>query len=1029
MITASRIHQFLSLSFGRFFILIFLLSSVNIAHAQTELVPLGSNWRFLDNGSDQATGWRQPSFDDSSWAEGLAQLGYGDGDESTVVSFGGDTGNKYITTYFRHTFNVADPSAISNLFLEVIRDDGIVVYLNGTEVFRDNMPGGSIGYLTTASSALGGSEEDTLQTGSVDTSLLIAGDNVLAVEIHQANSSSSDISFDLRLSEVTDISLTRGPYLQNGTPDGVTVRWRTNIPTDSVVLYGTDPANLNNTASNGSDTTEHGIVLSGLNSNTRYYYSVGDSANTYASGSDYYFDTNPVPGSAQFTRVWAIGDSGTANSNAAAVRDAFISVNGGTHADVWLMLGDNAYNDGTDSEYQAAVFNMYPDILRNSVLWSTLGNHDGHTADSSSQSGPYYDIFNLPTTGEAGGIASGTEAYYSFDYANIHFVCLDSYETSRSDTGAMATWLENDLAATTQEWIIAYWHHPPYTKGSHDSDTEGRLIDMRTVFVPIFEYYGVDLVLSGHSHSYERSMLIDGHHGSSGTFGPSMIKDSGNGDPAEDGEYTKQPVSNDGAVFAVAGSSGKISSGSLNHPVMITNLIELGSMIIDVSGQQMDVRFINDSGTVRDTFRIIHESDSPPAAPSNLNANAQSSSAISLSWQENAIDETAIVVERSQNQIDWQTIVSLAADSVSYTDSGLEAEMTYYYRVYASNLAGNSAFSNVASATTDPAPSTDVHYAESNTTTFGTVSGGYQDTYEDNEGAVQSISEQTTGGNPRNRKSRLEHTWQIPVQTGASLTFYVNAWSSGSNDGDLFRFEFSFDNGSSWTTGPIVESTSQGNIQSFFMGSSINSTVLVKVTDTDRTGGNSDIDTIYVDHMYIESNSTTGTPPTAPTGLSAVNQSNEVLLSWNDVADELGYDIERSLSGSQNWEPLASTGSDTVNYMDNTVIPGTSYDYRVKAFNGFGYSSPSAPATVSTPAGIALSTNGFKSKGKVNVDLSWVGASSNNVEIYRNDSPITTTPNDGAHLDNTGQKNGTFNYKVCETNGTGICSNISVVNF
>jgi len=115
-----------------------------------------------------------------------------------------------------------------------------------------------------------------------------------------------------------------------------------------------------------------------------------------------------------------------------------------------LMLGDNAYSDGTDEEYQLAVFDMYQELLINSVLWPTLGNHDGHSADSATQTGPYYDIFSLPAAGQSGGLASGTEAYYSFDYGNIHFVCLDSYDSDRSKTGVMLSWLENDLLGTTR---------------------------------------------------------------------------------------------------------------------------------------------------------------------------------------------------------------------------------------------------------------------------------------------------------------------------------------------------------------------------------------------------------------------------------------------------------------------------------------------------------------------------------------------------------------------------------------------------
>jgi hypothetical protein len=139
----------------------------------------------------------------------------------------------------------------------------------------------------------------------------------------------------------------------------------------------------------------------------------------------------------------------------------------------------------------ARVFDTYPEQLRNTVLWPALGNHDGASADSSTQTGPYYDNFALPRLAEAGGLASGTEAYYSFDYANLHFVCLDSHESDRSPGGAMLTWLEDDLAATTADWVVAYWHHPPYSKGSHDSDAEARLVEMRENVLPILESAGV----------------------------------------------------------------------------------------------------------------------------------------------------------------------------------------------------------------------------------------------------------------------------------------------------------------------------------------------------------------------------------------------------------------------------------------------------------------------------------------------------------------------------------------------------------
>src|SRR5207249_11470539 len=142
--------------------------------------------------------------------------------------------------------------------------------------------------------------------------------------------------------------------------------------------------------------------------------------------------TTPTPGTPKPTRVWVLGDSGTANASAAAVRDAYFNFTGTRHTDLWLMLGDNAYDSGTDAEYQAAVFNVYPTYLRQSVLWPTLGNHDTGQSSNPPPDLPEFEIFTLPTGGEAGGVASGTENYYSFDYANIHFICLDSQGSDRS---------------------------------------------------------------------------------------------------------------------------------------------------------------------------------------------------------------------------------------------------------------------------------------------------------------------------------------------------------------------------------------------------------------------------------------------------------------------------------------------------------------------------------------------------------------------------------------------------------------------
>ena len=163
-----------------------------------DLVPGRGVWKYLDDGSDEGTAWRSLSFDDRGWANGPALLGYGVGDEATVIN-GGPPTDRFITYYFRYGFEVSDPAAFSNLVLRLVRDHGGVVYLNGAEVFRSNMPDGVIDYLTWAASFVDGPQESEFYSTRLDPALLVAGQNLLAVEIHQANNTSSHVRFDLQL--------------------------------------------------------------------------------------------------------------------------------------------------------------------------------------------------------------------------------------------------------------------------------------------------------------------------------------------------------------------------------------------------------------------------------------------------------------------------------------------------------------------------------------------------------------------------------------------------------------------------------------------------------------------------------------------------------------------------------------------------------------------------------------------------------------------------------------------------------------
>ena len=163
-----------------------------------------------------------------------------------------------------------------------------------------------------------------------------------------------------------------------------------------------------------------------------------------------------------------------------------------------------------------------------------------------------------------------------------------------------------------QDWLVVFCHHPPYTKGSHESDqdkdSEARMRMMRQHVLPMLEEHGLDLMLTGHSHAYERSFLLDGIYGLSSNINERVnFKSDKDGRPDGTGLYTKAtlgPAPHEGAIYVVAGSSGQISGGGLQHPAMCLSLNVLGSLVLDFDGPRLDATFVDDKAVVRDYFTI-----------------------------------------------------------------------------------------------------------------------------------------------------------------------------------------------------------------------------------------------------------------------------------------------------------------------------------------------------------------------------------------------------------------------------------------
>lgn len=433
--------------------------------------------------------------------------------------------------------------------------------------------------------------------------------------------------------------VTRGPFLQAVGQNRITICWRTDVETTTEVRYGTALQGSMVSEQVSGTRTEHVVNLVGLVPSTRYFYSVHGTpvggAEIQVGGANHWFRTVPMNLDTEVARFWVVGDSGYQFAGPVENYNAYMAQTAEAHkrTDGFLMLGDNAYDVGSDSQIQAAVFNRYTALLRNTPLWSAFGNHDGYSVPYPHEGvTPYDSSFYFPIAGQCGGIASGTKRYYSFDHGDIHFICLDTFTPVNAfdvpgDPQGMVDWLRADLQSCGAQWIVAFMHYGPYSKGTHDSDTEGTHV--RAHVVPLLEQYGADLVLAGHSHAYERSRLIDGHYGNAATWNAvTMLKQDGNGSKlggvttAGDfqmglgtGVYQKPAATGRaGTVYLVCGASsaqqgwwgGSTALVATNpHPVHVTNLNLVGSVVLEVGRNRLNGRYLDQAGATRDDFTLV----------------------------------------------------------------------------------------------------------------------------------------------------------------------------------------------------------------------------------------------------------------------------------------------------------------------------------------------------------------------------------------------------------------------------------------
>jgi hypothetical protein len=308
--------------------------------------------------------------------------------------------------------------------------------------------------------------------------------------------------------------LERPPALFAFMETGGTVRFRTDVPVVGRLSYGDSPTALDTVLTASSAETDHVFDLTGLQADHTYFYSVGDECgNVHAGGdSDHFLRTDPPHGSTSEVKIVSLSDFGWPQenrSNQIGVRDQILQYYGASPPALWIAAGDISQMTWEDVSFSENVFQPMAPMLRNITMYPVPGNHDAvgdpnYDALAVPPTGVYFDSFTLPES------SSGTASWWSKDYANIHLVGLNTEYTPIGDPDSeQLSWLAADLAANQQQWTLCFFHRPTHTRSHWSSDAPPTDL-LRTVVAPLLESGGCDLVISGHSHAYERTLMVHG---------------------------------------------------------------------------------------------------------------------------------------------------------------------------------------------------------------------------------------------------------------------------------------------------------------------------------------------------------------------------------------------------------------------------------------------------------------------------------------------------------------------------------------
>jgi hypothetical protein len=345
------------------------------------------------------------------------------------------------------------------------------------------------------------------------------------------------------------------------TESSMVIAWRTVEPALGAIEYGVEP-DLESRLEGAAPARVHVFHLEGLAPGTRYSYRVLVNENVMSEG--HMPATQPGGERAPF-RFAALADlgSGTPQMRVAAALLA-------AAPDLAILPGDIAYESGTAREVESRYFGPYAHLIDHIPFFPVLGNHDIGTAGGR----PLLDALHLPEND-----ANGSEAFYSFDWGNVHFVGLNSNADLRPGS-VQGRWLDGDLARATADWTVVYFHHPLFSSALHGSSLE-----LRSQLEPLLDRHRVDLVFSGHDHVYERTYPIIAARVVDSTSEPDYV------DPG-------------GTIYIVTGGGGRslYPSGQSSFTAFSRSVHHFTR--VDVDGLQVTVTAVQTDGSVLDRMTI-----------------------------------------------------------------------------------------------------------------------------------------------------------------------------------------------------------------------------------------------------------------------------------------------------------------------------------------------------------------------------------------------------------------------------------------